>query len=262
MEDFTGGIKQMSKSLQEIQKQMAESMRHMSELINQINKSYFQAVGGLKESLRKFAEALKNYYEQVPKYLLIIAEHGWFIELDSDLILPAEVVADIKNNKIKKVDNYLCNYHSENFNRIKRQLLKRHSKRKNIFNEIFIAHMDENYCVAIPTILSQVDGICYDFTKKKFFIKDKKLFLPEVTADIENLAEGFLKIFLSPIQNQTPIMARKEDLVKYPSKFNRHEIIHGVSTTYGNKINSYKALSLLKYISDLLMETEERKNSV
>jgi hypothetical protein len=100
-------------------------------------------------------------------------------------------------------------------------------------------------------------GICFDFTKKKFFIKNRKTYLPEVTQELEKSSGSFAELYLSPIKNQTPIMAREEDLEKFPCRLNRHEIMHGINVTYGSRLNCLKVLSLLKYVSDLLVHIDE-----
>lgn len=75
---------------------------------------------------------------------------------------------------------------------------------------------------------------------------------------MENISGSFLDLFLSPIKNQTPIMVREVDIRKYPCTLNRHEVLHGVNVNYGTEVNSLKCMSLLIYISDLLVELDEK----
>ena len=93
--------------------------------------------------------------------------------------------------------------------------------------------------------------------KENFFIKDKR-YLPQITSELEKSAETFLNLYLSPLQNQTPIMVREEDISNFPCKLNRHEILHGINADYGTEVNSLKVISLLKYISDLLTDLDEK----
>lgn len=218
-----------------------------------------------KDKLQFFeniGEILKAYEEQTPKHILLIAQHGWFIEIDVDLGMAAGIYNEIESGDYEKVDQRLISYYSENLELIFNTLVDRHKNREEILREILLAYNNRSYYTLIPTIFSQVDGICSDFTKEKFFMKEnnkksKNRFLPKVTAELEKNEGGILEFYLSPLQNQTPIIAREEDLGKYPCKLNRHEIMHGVNTTYGTQINSLKAISLLKYISDLLIEINE-----
>ncbi len=210
------------------------------------------------EIFHRIGESLKSYAENTPEYLLLIAQNGWFIELDSRLNFPSEVAFEIINENVDNANDLMINYYSENIDRIFDELKQRHPDRIEILNQIQLSYRDENYLVMIPCVLAQVDGICFDFTRKKFFIKEKdNKYLPEISSELEKSAGNFLSIYLSPLQNQTPIMVRENDKYKFPCKLNRHEILHGVSIDYGSLINSLKVISLLKYISDLLTELDK-----
>lgn len=211
------------------------------------------------EAFQKLGERLKSYAENTPRYLLLIAQNGWFIELDCELNFPSEVVTEIQNKNIDGANDLMINYYSENLDRIFEELKQRHSDRTEILNQILFSYRNENYLVMIPSVLTQVDGICFDFTKKKFFIKEKdNKYLPEISSELEKSAGNFLSIYLSPLQNKTPIMVQEKDIYKFPCRLNRNEILHGVSIDYGSKINSLKVISLLKYISDLLIELDKK----
>lgn len=211
------------------------------------------------EIFQRIGESLKLYAENTPEYLLLIAQYGWFIELDSRLNFPSEVAFELHNENIDCANDLMKNYYSENIERIFEELKQRHSDRTELLNQILLSYRNENYLVMIPCVLAQVDGICFDFTRKKFFIKEKdNKYLPEISSELEKSSDNFLSIYLSPLQYQTPIMVREKDKYKFPCKLNRHEIIHGVSIDYGSKINSLKVISLLKYISDLLIELDKK----
>jgi hypothetical protein len=82
--------------------------------------------------------------------------------------------------------------------------------------------------------------------------------LSQIASELEYSLNSFLKLYLSSLQNQTPIMVREEDILKFPCHLNRHQIMHGTSTDYGTEINSLKVISLLKYISDLLTDLDRK----
>lgn len=216
----------------------------------------------LSQGMAEVAKRLQLYIEKTPEHLLLIARHGWFIELDSEMKLPSIIVYEIENGDVLKADEQLVDYYNSNIERIFLELNERHPSRALIFNAVLSSYNSENHYSLIPCVLSQIDGICHDFAKKKFFMKNKKSFLPEITSEIESATGNFIDIFLSPLQNQTPIIAWEKDPIKYPCNLNRHEIIHGTNTTYGTKINSLKCISLLKYISDLLVEVDLKKNNI
>ncbi len=250
-------------------RRVQESMQpviKMQKALENITKAYSVSIPKFEFPFKDYAatferirERVIEYQERTPKHLLLIAEYGWFIDLDSELNFPHRIAQEIEGGNIADADNILEEYYSSKLERIGEELSERHEERKEIIAEIIEGHKNGKYYLTIPTILSQVDGVCFDFTRKKFFIKEKaNNYLPQITSELENLSEGIIDLFLSPIKNQTPIMVIEDDLPNYPCTLNRHQVLHGVSKNYGTKINSLKCISLLKYISDLLIETDKK----
>lgn len=255
IQKITEPLRAFQESIQNTQRQIQESFEQFDKVFSSLSETTTQ-IHNLSESFKEVGERLSKYYKDTPSHLLLIAEHGWFIELDTELNLPLKLVSDIENGQPEEINDYLIKYYSSNLKRIISVLNKRHPTRHEIFDEIHNSYNEKKYFVTIPCILSQVDGICFDYTKKKFFIRNHRL--PQVLPELEKMSNSFLDLFLSPLKNQTPIMTIEENVKNFPSKLNRHEIIHGVNTTYGTELNSLKCISLLKYISDLLIDTNEK----
>ncbi|MEX2566159.1 MAG: hypothetical protein WD431_09475 [Cyclobacteriaceae bacterium] len=286
MKNITKHLEQMMKPYREIEK-MTEPIRKMQEQIlsstlalqknleqplldfqksfENINKIYtsipkFQ--NPILEHLKTFkeiGERIKEYAEKTPDNFLLIAQHGWFIDLESEQNLPTRVAYKIKENELKTAYDLLIEYYKENLDLIFEKLNSRHPKRKEILTQILKAIDNKNHSLLIPSVLTQVDGICFDFTKRKFFIKEKEnKYLPQVTSELEKSAGIFLYLYLSPLQNQTPIMVREKDIPKFPCHLNRHEVLHGIRVDYGTETNSLKVISLLKYVSDLLTDLDKK----
>lgn len=275
MKELTEKINKILKPVHDFQRiieptrRIQESMQpiiKMQKSLENIAKVYKAAIPKFEFPFKDYAttfkrieERLKAHRENTPRYLLLIAEHGWFIDFDSEITFPHRIVNEIEEGNRENAEKILEEYYTSNLDRIGEELKGRHYERKDILHELIEGHKNGKFYLTIPTILSQVDGICFDFTEKKFFIKERKNnYLPQVTSELETLSESVVDLFLSPIKNQTPIMVREKDIQKYPCTLNRHEILHGVSKNYGTERNSLKCLSLLKYISDLLIETEKK----
>lgn len=246
----------IQKSLKEISSTLHKSFENINKIYSSMTKFKNPIFENL-ETFKELGERLKEYTEKTPEYFLLIAQYGWFIDLDSELNFASKIVDRIQNAEIKKANELLVEYYKTNIDEIFKSLIKRHPNRKEIFEEILYSFKNDNHFTLIPTVLTQVDGICFDFTKKKFFIKDNK-YLPQVTSELEKVAGNFLVLYLSPLQNQTPIMVREQDIHKFNCHLNRHEILHGINTNYGIEINSLKVISLLKYISDLLTDLDNK----
>lgn len=275
MEDLTKHIDQMmkpfrdiekiTKPMTEFQKSLGNPLKDFQKSIEHINKifasipKFDNPILEHLDSFKEIGKCLKDYAEKTPEYLLLIAQNGWFIELDSELSLPSQIAYEIKRDSTENANKLLMEYYSSNLERIIENLIMRHPNRKEILNQILESYKNGNHCVLIPCVLTQVDGICFDFTKKKFFIKEKNnKYLSQIASELEYSINSFLKLYLSPLQNQTPIMVREEDVSKFPCHLNRHRILHGTSTDYGTEINSLKVISLLKYISDLLTDLDRK----
>ena len=246
---------------QKKQEQLLLNFRKSFENINSIYTSIPKFENTILRHLDTFKEIgdrLKVYTEKTPAHLLLIAQHGWFIDLESELNFPSRVAYKIKDKEFDVANDLLIDYYNENLDSIFERLVNRHPNRKEILVQILKAYRDNTHSLLIPTVLTQVDGICFDFTKAKFFIKERKNYLPEVTLELEKMAGSFLDLYLSPLQNQIPIMVREQDIAMFPCHLNRHEILHGSNTEYGSEINSLKVISLLKYVSDLLTDLDQK----
>lgn len=258
-------IEKITKPMTEFQKSLEKPLKDFQKSIENINKiivsipNFENPLLKQRDVLNQIGLRLKEYAEKTPAYLLLIAQNGWFIELDSELSLPSQIASEIKNDSIENANKLLMEYYSSNLESIIENLIMRHPNRKEILTQILVSYKNGNHSVLIPCVLTQVDGICFDFTKKKFFIKEKSnKYLSQIASELEYSLNSFLKLYLSPLQNQTPIMVREEDISKFPCHLNRHQIIHGTSTDYGTEINSLKVISLLKYISDLLTDLDRK----
>lgn len=215
------------------------------------------------EALKAVGIKISEYHENVSEHTLLVSRHGWFIDLIAPIDLPVNAYNFFNSGKIKDGDRIIGDYYNEYIEDVFDILKKRHKRRKLILDDILTGYKKKNYRLIIPCIFTQIDGICNDFTKNAFFIKSpKNNHLPKITPLIEAETEGFLKFYISPLQNQTPIMVHEKYLNDFPCKFNRHQVIHGSSVSYGNKTNCLKAISFLKYLSDILSVLEQRKPKV
>lgn len=221
---------------------------HISSVLKQLEA--FQGVGG----------RLKELLEKTPDHLLQLSAYGWYAEVLDNGFSYFEYLGElIEEGKIDELNEHLTKHYTENLSTIITILCERHPDRSHFFREIETGHTNKLYSLSIPSTLAQVDGISHDFFKKKFFIKNRNTYLPEISTELLNASESVLELVISPITNNTPIIAREMDLADFPVQLNRHAILHGSDKYYGTEINSLKCISLLKYLSDVLdlMGTEK-----
>lgn len=228
-----------------------------------IQKLINNPISDFNKKLNDFKERVEELYRQTPKNLLTLSFYGWYLDFETTPAEPIELGNKINDGDIDFVNEYLHKYYTHNLDNILSHLISYHPERKEIFNQIIEAHKQGYYYISIPAIFAQIDGICFDFTKKKFFMKnnrkkDEYLHLPEITHELKNISNITLKSFLSPIYSDTPIFTHTSNLDIYPIYLNRHEILHGVDKEYGTEINSLKCISLLKYLSDILIRLSDK----
>ncbi len=96
--------------------------------------------------------------------------------------------------------------------------------------------------------LSQVDGICDSVF---FKIKDDKKKLKEfLNKNVRNNEPDYI---VSTILEKNAIDDSTSNRNKYPSKLNRHSVMHGIDYQFGTEINSLKSISLLNYLIDFVL---------
>jgi len=235
-------------------KELSKAFGNIGKILTE-NAELFKHNMEFQNSLSDLGKSLVRVYTETPDNLLIISRYGWFLDFNCEMKYSFELKELIVKDRYDLAEKSLVEYYTENLKSIFQTISKRHSNRKKIFNQIEKSYEQEFYYLAIPIIFAQIDGICYDLTSKKFFKKNKK-FLPEVYPKMKELHNGMTDLFLTPIKNSTPFNVWEKEIDKFPFKLNRHEILHGVDTEYGNKTNFLKSISMLKYISDLIIRID------
>jgi len=217
------------------------------------------------ENLQDIGNRISKNLEKTPESLLLLSKYGWYLDFDSEIYLPNQLKNLIIDGKVDGVDKILMEYYDENLDRILKNLSDNYPERKEIFRQITDAHKEQKFFLTIPSILTQVDGICFDVTTKKYFItekKDKKFkHLPEVATEFANISGSIAEAFSMPILNQTAINSHESKIENFPVKLNRHLIMHGIDKEFGTEKNSLKCLSLLVYLSDMLTLIDNKNSS-
>ncbi len=189
-------------------------------------------------------EKLKNIADTLDGIIDDLSKYGWYINANFSINFILELANYVKQKNAKELENEIIKYYKHNIDGIRKNLLIKYNDRQILLEEAFNAHKREMYFSSTILFLSQADGLC----DGNFFLlaKNKKK----------------LKTFLN--QKQSPdvvnIVLGKESAIdswtghkqKYFSDLNRHDIMHGYCFDFGNEVNSFKALSLLCFMSDFI----------
>lgn len=214
----------------------------------------------IKNRTSNFKESVEYIISEAPENLQKLAMQGWYINFSKEFRLAVSLSDKIEEDSFDELDSFFINHYRTNLENIFGQLKTRHPKRVQILDELKESYHKGLYNTCIPTIFSQIDGICKDVISKGFFNKINKKseykHLPVIIENLESVKDGLLKAFLFPIYNNTPAIAHESTLGNFSVKLNRHSIMHGEDTEYGTEINCLRCISLLIYISDVLESTQ------
>jgi hypothetical protein len=211
----------------------------------------------LKIVFENLQKGISLVIEKTPDSLIELSRYGWYIDLEMESRVPLELSVRLKNGESDYVDNYLSEYYIQKINRIQTKLCENYPRREKILIESFDCFKRKKYYSMITLLLTQVDGFCYDKTKKLFFknnnkLKRQKIYAPEVEKEIIRMSGDIIDILLEPMKNAAIINENTKNIIHYPIKLNRHAILHGMDTNYGTELNCLRIVSLLNYINDIL----------
>ncbi|HMS98896.1 MAG TPA: hypothetical protein PKA12_09115 [Saprospiraceae bacterium] len=214
----------------------------------------------IQKSIKEASARITNLWQSYPDDLITLGRHGWYLGIDASFGDPNYLANLYNKGRVKDADKYLTRYFEDYFKYQFDKIYIVYPNRHTIFDEMNKLYQDGSYYGFINLALAQIDGICFDMTRQKFFLKKKdNNYYPQVYSDLERINDSIIEVLLAPIKNNTPILAQESDLLHYPCQLNRHKILHGVYTEYGSKINALKVFSLLIFVSDLLNIFNEKK---
>lgn len=227
-----------------------------SDFIETLNKGAIALVEYLKFFLNQ-QEELCNLIK-IPIGLL--SEVGWYPSwymTDSDTVNAAIL---LKENRFNDLTCEMEKFYKEHESDIEDQICKNFPSRSRIIKTAFKAHHREEYELSIPIMLAQADGICLQLIQKSLY--SKKEGLPITSEFAEQFTnDAFHSAILEPLRRVGEISANTRDLVNPSKSLNRHGILHGTIVDYATKENSYKAVSLLSYVSELVYDIVKTKTT-
>jgi hypothetical protein len=223
----------------------------LSAYTNQIEQYQKSLIGIISPA---FEEIRRSFRELPPKMqgaLMLLAQHGWFWDLNIALPSLWKISKAIVSGEINKAEKTLVEYFEGQVEEIEKTISTRFPRRAHIISAAINAHRRGEYYLSIPVFLAQTDGICKDVVGQYFFMKkDKK---PRTAIYVEQVAADTLRAaLLSPLAASTPIAASEYERDECFNLLNRHMVLHGDSLDYGTKVNSLKTISLINYVSQAL----------
>jgi len=221
--------------------------KNMQTMLSQVQK----AMESAQYALNSFAQSMKK----IPESTKALAEEGWYLPLDFHPVIVNRMAQLIKDGNTDLADSEMIEFLDDELLNILEQIKIRFPHRSNAINASVRAHKNCDYYLSIPVFFAQIEGICNELTGTRIF-KIKKG--QSKTTDWINTvkSDSILRMLLEPLGIIGPMRQAQE--FGNPLGINRHDILHGDCYDYGDsKVNSYKVLSLLNYISDTVFEAKK-----
>lgn len=212
----------------------------------------------MKDFQNSFNQVLE-IFQMMPEITKVLAEYGWYLPL---IFRPNEINLKSVKENIELVDREMVRALDEYIDIIESGLIRKFPNRKDAIEAAIRAHKNQEYYLSIPVFFAQTEGICKELLGVRFF-KIKNDNSPSTDKCLSEIGQkNILSLFIEPLR--VTGISREKQNSNMPMGLNRHDVLHGDSTNYGSdKINSYKALSLMNYIGEIAWKVAEynEKNS-
>lgn len=223
----------------------------------------------VKEGVRLFFERLINLPEETKRFLSDLAYRGWFFT-DEMTLNELSVFYNLTTaqNSVDEayIDGYMEKLVEKYMSHIKHKLYDRYPERQAVLESAFNAHDRGEYNLSIPVFLAQIDGIGTQLLNGISLFSRRRSATPGMlltAEEINKLSAQVDTTLIEPLGLPLGMTARSTsaERLQHPFIYNRHEVLHGISVDYGNRINSLKAISLLGHLSTVFHDVVEEFRS-
>ena len=202
----------------------------------------------LQPEFRRLEEAFHGLPKDECKHLEIMGQNGWYLDPEMTYASIACVAEAYAEGRHEDAQNALCSFYRERLASTEEALKKSHPRRAAILTHAFAAHRDGAYALSIPVFLAQADGICQEKVGVQLFKRENNM--PVVAAMVrEVMTDSINDIIFHQLTVPLPISANATERKQSSPPLNRHAVLHGEALDYDTEPNSYRSISLLRYVS-------------
>lgn len=213
-------------------------------------------------------EALVEYSNNFDKIerekIRELMKRSWFLDDELPFSILEECALLFSKGKEKEANTKLVECYEEILPEIENRLYERYPHRDKILKDIFNAYRNELYSVVIPSIFTQVDGICIDEFDGEFFLTENGVSNASKSINTEDTVWSIWALPLLTSRGNALVLCEKwrKELKKIVGEIylNRHTVMHGEDLEYANRTNALRAFSLLGYVSSLAIGVAEEKD--
>jgi hypothetical protein len=211
--------------------------------------TFVKEIGLIMAGLASLPESIRKFSEQS-------AKKGWFMINE----LPISDMKEAFDRGQAELDKYMIKEIDSNYLEIKQSILESHSKRKDILKCAFDLHESKNWIASIPLFIAQTEGVFHENVDAQLFSQHPKR-KDKLRERSKKTTEEYMIYLYSPFETYNPFSAQTAHSSENSKRNgpNRNGILHGSSKhlDYGTKLNSYKCISLLSYVSMVFTQLEK-----
>jgi len=199
-------------------------------------------LGPLLKVIGEVCSKLPHAYQEA---LMKLAYEGWYVDPEWTLEEVYCLLAQVVRGDSEGAKAWVVDYYSKNIDSVEKRLCSGFPKNGKVLSKAFFAHREGHYELSIPVFLIQAESIC----KSE---RQCELFGQKARRDLRRT--GLSEVLsAAPLLNVTPVNASSNERDPVSVALNRHRVIHGEDLDYGTFENSVKALSLLAFVSSVLV---------
>lgn len=225
-----------------------DSINRIAKVVN-LNISY-----DFSKSLKKITKYLKKYGEIVDLFTDVLIEIDWPPPMDFVPRQMMKIIEFYNNNGAQKTEEAVSNtlteyYDSEKINKMYNSWIINDwiLKRQPILQSIIEAHIQKNYWVSIPAMLTQIEGVIIDgYSHKGWLGQDKLKRYIEKLFDLNSRTYNIDRVIKEILLNNILVNFIHGNRIN--STLNRNAILHGADVEYGTAKNSLKTILLFNYL--------------
>ncbi len=211
---------------------------------------FAEKLGSLVIGLASLPQNIRDFSEES-------AAKGWFFTSESFMGNMKEAYDEGQD----KLDSYMIEEIDFNYSKIKETLLQNHQSREHILSVAFDLHEKSNWIACIPILLSQTEGIFSENVGSLLFSEHDQR-KQKLKDRFKDKADEYMPFLYAPFESKTQFSAGISAASDSKKKNgpNRNGILHGSRKhlDYGTKVNSYKRISLLSYVSMVFTALEKK----
>jgi hypothetical protein len=219
-----------------------------------------------RESFEKLAHGLVDFKHrmthEIPKqyklaFEYVLANFGWHI----GSWMAVESLTPYLTKGTSSMNEYFISYLEKQLKELQSSAINRFPHRSRAIQLAFKSHQRGEYELSVPAFLILSEGIFRELTETDIFsksvrkrsLKDKAVFIkslkdnPKIAPLITHIIEAVINGEVIGLQFNNDL-----DIQTYPNVLHRNRIIHGFSYEYGTIENSFKAISQLDFIIEMV----------